>query len=290
MPEEITHPQLSAPNHKLGDYRAWDIDDCAQTPADMIWISKARDVDPLPHLILPHGEPSIAIRRRCGADGALRHIDVVICGPYGKARWYRPEAGEELIAIRLKPEMSANVFGIKAGEFLDADPVSRITMPAGVCPNALHAAETCDALSVAQTLFRELMAHKQRDDHHKTPEVIAASLIRKSEGRTGVRQLANHLEISERHLRRRFRAATGMSPKTYARQMRVTTAALRADASETPDWAAIATDSGYYDQAHMISEFHDLCGQTPVATHGSRRKLRTQDRSVFSNTSLPEHS
>lgn len=290
MPEETTHPQLSTPNHKLGDYRAWDIDAGARAPADMVWISKARDTDPLPHLILPHGEPSIAIRRRYNVDGALRHIDVVICGPYGKARWYRPEAGEELIAIRLKPEMSANIFGIKAGEFLDADPVSRITMPAGAYPDTLHAAETCDALRVAQNLFHELVSHRRQDDHQDTPEIIAANLIRKSEGRTGVRQLAGYLEISERHLRRRFHAATGMSPKTYARQIRVTTAALRADVSETPDWAAIATDSGYYDQAHMISEFHDLCGQTPVDTHGSRRKLRTQDKSVFSNTSPSEHS
>ena len=31
------------------------------------------------------------------------------------------------------------------------------------------------------------------------------------------------------------------------------------------DWAAIARSAGYYDQAHLIGDFRDLVGLTPVA-------------------------
>jgi hypothetical protein len=30
------------------------------------------------------------------------------------------------------------------------------------------------------------------------------------------------------------------------------------------DWCMLALDSGYYDQAHMIDDFRDLCGVSPA--------------------------
>ena len=30
------------------------------------------------------------------------------------------------------------------------------------------------------------------------------------------------------------------------------------------DWCTLALDSGYYDQAHMIDDFRDLCGISPA--------------------------
>ena len=39
-------------------------------------------------------------------------------------------------------------------------------------------------------------------------------------------------------------------------------------AASSNDWARIAADAGYYDQAHFIAEFRKLVGPTPGAFSG----------------------
>jgi transcriptional regulator GlxA family with amidase domain len=62
-------------------------------------------------------------------------------------------------------------------------------------------------------------------------------------------------ELSARQLRRRFQVAAGLSPKAYARVVRLHHAMALARASDVPDWAEIAVRSGFYDQPHLLAEF-----------------------------------
>jgi len=36
-----------------------------------------------------------------------------------------------------------------------------------------------------------------------------------------------------------------------------------AQAADTVNWSAIAADTGYYDQAHLIADFHAIASSTP---------------------------
>lgn len=77
--------------------------------------------------------------------------------------------------------------------------------------------------------------------------------------------VADALGLSERHLRRVFRAAVGMSPKSFAKLTRFHRALRAARADRRASWATIASASGYYDQAHLIDEFRTIAGVTPRA-------------------------
>ena len=77
--------------------------------------------------------------------------------------------------------------------------------------------------------------------------------------------LAAQAGVSHRTLISRFRAATGVTPKAYAQLWRFHAfVGAVVDPSRSPDWAGLATASGFYDQPHVIRAFRRFTGWTPA--------------------------
>jgi AraC-like DNA-binding protein len=93
--------------------------------------------------------------------------------------------------------------------------------------------------------------------------VTAAHVLRATRGAASIARLARDLECSQRHLIATFREQVGVTPKTYARIVRFDHAVKRLRQADGMRWAEIADASGYYDQAHLIRDFHEFAGQTP---------------------------
>ncbi|KAB1943260.1 AraC family transcriptional regulator [Micromonospora sp. ALFpr18c] len=98
-----------------------------------------------------------------------------------------------------------------------------------------------------------------------------------SGGRGGVGALASELGWSRRHLAARFRQDVGLPPKTAARLLRfqqaraaLTGVDVTAGAGRAVDWAEVAARCGYYDQSHLIRDFHQFAGATPAALLAAR--------------------
>ncbi|MGH3205897.1 MAG: DUF6597 domain-containing transcriptional factor [Streptosporangiaceae bacterium] len=87
-----------------------------------------------------------------------------------------------------------------------------------------------------------------------------------------VDQLAAVSGVSMRNLQRMFADYVGVSPKWVMRRARLHEAALRADGGEPVDWAALALDLGYADQAHLTREFTATIGVPP--SHYAAAPLR----------------
>jgi AraC-like DNA-binding protein len=88
--------------------------------------------------------------------------------------------------------------------------------------------------------------------------------ITASGGRIRIASLADRLGWSRKHLAGRFSNAIGVGPKTLSRIVRFNRALGLSRQGEN-DWADIAADCGYADQAHLVREFRDLAGETPTA-------------------------
>jgi AraC-like DNA-binding protein len=80
---------------------------------------------------------------------------------------------------------------------------------------------------------------------------------------TRVDQLAAATGRSPRALQRLFREYVGVTPKWVLRRLRLQEAAERM-AEGSGDWAALALDLGYFDQAHFINDFRRVVGRSPA--------------------------
>lgn len=84
-----------------------------------------------------------------------------------------------------------------------------------------------------------------------------------------VSSLADVFGVPERRLQRLFAEYVGVSPKWVMRRARLHEAALRAEAGGDVDWAALAADLGYADQAHLTRDFTATLG-VPPSRYASR--------------------
>jgi len=87
--------------------------------------------------------------------------------------------------------------------------------------------------------------------------------ITADQGLRRVASLAEVFGIPERRLQRLFAEYVGVSPKWVMRRARLHEAALSADAGGEVDWATLASDLGYADQAHLTRDFTATLGVPP---------------------------
>ena len=97
-------------------------------------------------------------------------------------------------------------------------------------------------------------------------EQVAAlvSGITDDPGLRRVDQLSAFSGMTARTLQRLFADYVGVSPKWVMRRARLHEAAERADSGEPVDWAALASDLGYADQAHLTRDFTVTIGVPPA--------------------------
>ena len=84
-------------------------------------------------------------------------------------------------------------------------------------------------------------------------------------GGRNVDDIARVVGISRQHLARLFREHVGISPKLFARIARfrrLLGIARRNGAA--PEWASLAAELGYTDPSHLIADFHEFAGTSPV--------------------------
>jgi AraC-like DNA-binding protein len=79
-------------------------------------------------------------------------------------------------------------------------------------------------------------------------------------------QLAERAGVGLRTLQRQFTAYLGIGPKWVVQRFRLLDAAAAAHAGGRTDWAALAADLGFSDQAHLTRAFTAVVG-TPPATY-----------------------
>jgi AraC-like DNA-binding protein len=159
---------------------------------------------------------------------------------------FYPFYGRDVIELRGRELPVAQVFGPE-GAALEADTI---------------AAPTDDAR--IERIERFLRSREPASDELAALAARGVALARADPSLSRASELAAHIGVSPRTLERTFRRYVGVGPKWILRRFRVHEACERIAAGAPPCWSALATELGYFDQAHFIRDFKSQVGRTPV--------------------------
>jgi AraC-like DNA-binding protein len=98
--------------------------------------------------------------------------------------------------------------------------------------------------------------------------VRALDALRASDGQAASAELAEGAEVSRRHLERLFARELGFPPKTVGRVMRFQRALKSLMTTPDEPLSALASATGYFDQAHFIRDFKQFTGGIPRGYRG----------------------
>jgi AraC-like DNA-binding protein len=182
-----------------------------------------------------------------------------------------PGALSDFVAVRFRPGVAHTVLGLPAHELTD-----RREHLAGTCRWASGWADRLGDVRDVDGRVRmldELLRSRVANLPAPDPRVLdGINRIAASGGRVSVEALSRRLGLSRQQLGRLFDRHVGVGVKVFARIARLQSL-LRAlprqgaGTERRPDWAGLAVDFGFFDQAHLGAEFKALTGVTPRQFH-----------------------
>ncbi len=224
------------------------------------------------HRIIPTGLPDLSFylhnRPRITETGKSFETASTLTGQQ-KAFYNLALTGQTtLFSVTFQPSGLAAFFPLPAKELFSLHvPLQQLLAPDTVrkMEDQLFEASSFDEkVRIVETFLMRLLRENTND---YPGERIAASIARvnKTTGHIAVDQLAADACYSRKQFERVFSAKVGISPGQFLRVVRFQHALHLQSVNPSHSLTQLSYMSGYYDQAHMINEFHKLSGLTPSA-------------------------
>ena len=216
-----------------------------------------------PILCFHYRSPPLLRTNPKSADSVETWIDpgrYRMTGIYSKAARLRPNGPIGGVMVRLRPDLAGRIRGISMHEFSDRAFALTDIFACGVISlldeKLLEAPNAAARVATVQSFLMDRL-------HDSEPDMLAHSAARilRDNVTIAIRELASRLDVSERHLARRFNLSFGVAPKQFARIVRISKAVAAARSGE--DWAGVAALLGFNDQSHMINDFTAMVGVPP---------------------------
>jgi methylphosphotriester-DNA--protein-cysteine methyltransferase len=248
---------------------------------DRIWMC----ADEPPHArerILPSGtvelvfnliDDEIRIYDPLKLDRCRRFSGAVVSGPYRTCFAIDPAQHASIMGVHFKPGGAFPFFGA-VDELADA----HVDLDAfwGRWAGELRARLAAAAPARRFAILERALVARWRQCRRRNPAVaVALETFEESPGLVTIRAAAKRVDLSERQFIQVFSREVGLTPKMYCRIQRFQQAREAVETLTTPNWAALAVDSGYFDQSHLIRDFREFSGFSPtvLASQASERVL-----------------
>ena len=236
----------------------------------LFWCAEARAQPHGTELILPTGTVELVVSLR--PDATPLSGGAIVCGPHSQSIRKDTSQSEKVIGVHFKAGGAFPFLEAKADELHNSIALLESLWGRDAMRLRDQLLEApCSAARFAiieQTLIKRLAtAPKQHS--------AVGRAVRQFESTQGlhISVLAHQIGLSSRRFAQLFSREVGMTPKRFCRVQRLQQVLKQVAAHRKVDWAELALDCGYFDQAHLANEFRSLCSLSPkeyLERRGSR--------------------
>lgn len=202
-----------------------------------------------PHIVLPDGCIDIVFNEGSGFVVGTMTTPIIV------------EPSVDFVGVRFKSGKASMFLNFDASELTDQTTELRyIAHREGslLVEKLFHAKDLTEKIKLLNGNLSSWFRHKSNDNVD-----YVVQRIMESQGNVSINSICHSLDLSRQHLARLFQEYVGIRPKQFARVVRFQ--ALLKNVRESPkiNWADEAAILGYYDQAHLISDFRQFSGTSP---------------------------
>ena len=241
----------------------------AQRPdgSQEFWLERC---DPLLNTILPGMAVSIVVNfgdlwaagRSLPASSLIPRVSVI--GPCTQSRILRVERSVRAIGAVLPTSLACDLFGVAASALVDRivplDDLWGDDRPERLL-DSLALLDGRQSVSVLMDVLRSRIGELSS---REPVAAMAARAITVRNGNVSIARMARAHGLSRHQFARRFTESAGVPPKLFARIARFQALVQSLLVTDVAQWASLSSGLGFYDQAHMINEFHTLAGAPPT--------------------------
>jgi AraC-like DNA-binding protein len=201
-------------------------------------------------------------------------------GPLARPEERRFASPTTIVGVRLRPGVAFILSAISGeamvGHRLQLSTVATFRELVGGLPTPNTPAGCIDVLE--RFLIHRLSSTRVHD-------VVATALheIERDRGSSNISDIARRCHVSARHLNRLMHVWVGFGPKAIAGIVRFQATLEEIDHAPARPGAALALETGYFDQAHLTANLSRFAGATP-------RQLASRSASDFYKTRCDDPS
>ena len=235
---------------------------------DLMWLVEHPGGGPVRQRVYPSGEMALVIHlKKPTVDYFIDHEAYSVrvpslTGPYSRCFDLDRSRPTALIGVSLRPGAAHALFSVGAHELHNMDMALSDLNPE--CADQLLN-DVCSAADVmAQFLALERGLTRILRNALPIHSAVGYAVERLSAqgGMRSVRRIQLETGLSHTRFIQLFREHVGLTPKLFCVR-RFHSLLGRIDRGMPVNWADLAADCGYFDQAHLIRDFRTFAGMTP---------------------------
>jgi AraC-like DNA-binding protein len=226
---------------------------------DMFWFYRCDASVRVRERVLPAGTMELVVDLRDDARGPL------VYGTHSEP--YVADAADDALSVgvHFKPGGASPLLDLPAGELHNTH-VSLDTLW-GSRADALREQllEARGPTAIFRVLEQALLARSVRRSARHPAVAFALREFRGGPHAPTVGDVTDRIGLSPRTFIRVFTEEVGLTPKLFCRVRRFQEVLRQVRRGQRVEWADVALDCGYCDQAHLIHDFRVFSGLTPTA-------------------------